>query len=73
MDNNVTVFEKHLELDHPDEGLALLGTCNGHAEIVGKSLNVAVETTATGIVIRGDKNAVETAERIYKRLHEHKL
>ncbi|MGI6121918.1 MAG: PhoH family protein [Saccharofermentanales bacterium] len=70
MDNNVTVFEKHLELDHPDEGLALLGTCNGHAEIVGKSLNVAVETTATGIVIRGDKNAVETAERIYKRLHE---
>ena len=70
MDNNVTVFEKHLELDHPEEGLALLGTCNGHAEIVGKSLNVAVEATATGIVIRGDKKAVEMAERIYKRLHE---
>ncbi len=70
MDKSVKVSEKYLELDHPEEGLALLGAFNGHAEIVGKSLGVTVEATATGIVIRGEKKAVETAGRIYNRLHE---
>ncbi len=70
MESVITIVEKFLELDNPEEGLALLGACNGHADIVEKALNVTVEATATGIVIRGEKDAVNTAERIYNRLHE---
>ncbi|HNZ63416.1 MAG TPA: PhoH family protein [Bacillota bacterium] len=70
MDSEVINTEKHLELNTPEEGLALLGACNGHAGIVEKSFNVKVEATATGLVIRGEEKAVETAARIYNRLHE---
>ncbi|NLA71732.1 MAG: phosphate starvation-inducible protein PhoH [Clostridiaceae bacterium] len=71
MDIQQTVFEKQIGLDSPDEGLALLGACNGNASLFTNAFNVTCDSTADGLVIRGeDRESVETASRIIKRLHE---
>ncbi|HZK29546.1 MAG TPA: PhoH family protein [Clostridia bacterium] len=71
MDNKQTVFEKQITLDSPDQGLALLGACNGNASLFAEAFRVTCDSTADGLVIRGeDKESVEKAGRIIKRLHE---
>lgn len=71
MDKQKTVFEKFLELDSPEEGLVLLGACNGHASLLNEAFGVVCDSTADGLVIRGeDKGAVERAARIIIRLNE---
>ena len=65
MDIQQTVFEKQIGLDSPDEGLALLGACNGNAALFTNAFNVTCDSTADGLVIRGeDRESVETASRI---------
>lgn len=71
MNTNDTVFEKHIELESPEEGLVLLGSCNGNASLFSKGLDVVCDSDATGLVLRGgNKESVETAARIISRLSE---
>lgn len=71
MTNNQPIYEKRIELDSPEEGFALLGSCNGHASLFGEAFGVVCDSTADGLVIRGpDKSKVETSGRIMNRLYE---
>ena len=71
MDNKDLEFEKYIELDSPEEGLVLLGACNGNASLFNEAFHVVCDSTADGMVIRGrDKSSVEAASRIALRMNE---
>lgn len=71
MEKNNRIFEKHIELDSPEEALSLLGACSCHGDLVERALSVDCETTAEGVVIRGPvRKKVEAAAQIFDRLHE---
>ena len=71
MDNKDLEFEKYIELDSPEEGLVLLGACNGNASLLNEAFHVVCDSTADGMVIRGrDKSSVEAASRIDLRMNE---
>lgn len=71
MEKNNRIFEKHIELDSPEEALSLLGACSCHGDLVERALSVDCETTAEGMVIRGPvRKKVEAAAQIFDRLHE---
>ena len=71
MTKSEPIFEKRIELESPEEGFALLGSCNGNASLFGEAFNVVCDSTADGLVIRGaEKSKVETAGRIMTRLYE---
>lgn len=71
MENKEPVFEKRIALNSPQDGLALLGSCNGNASLFRNAFDVVCDATAEGLVIRGaDKQAVEAAGRIMSRLDE---
>lgn len=71
MEKNNRIFEKHIELDSPEEALSLLGACSCHGDLVEWALSVDCETTAEGMVIRGPvRKKVEAAAQIFDRLHE---
>ena len=71
MDNKDLEFEKYIELDSPEEGLVLLGACNGNASLLNEAFHVVCDSTAYGKVIRDrHKSSVEAASRIVLRLHE---
>lgn len=64
-------YEKSIELESPEEGLVLLGACNGNASLLNEAFGIVCDSTANGLVIRGkDKQAVEGAARIVSRLNE---
>lgn len=64
-------YEKSIELESPEEGLVLLGACNGNASLLNEAFGIVCDSTASGLVIRGkDKQAVEGAARIVSRLNE---
>ena len=71
MEKNNRIFEKHIELDSPEEALSLLGACSCHGDLVERALSVDCETTAEGMVSRGPvRKKVEAAAQIFDRLHE---
>ena len=71
MEKNNRIFEKHIELDSPEEALSLLGACSCHGDLVEWALSVDCEATAEGMVIRGPvRKKVEAAAQIFDRLHE---
>ena len=71
MEKNNRIFEKHIELDSPEEALSLLGACSCHGDLVERALSVDCETTAEGMEIRGPvRKKVEAAAQIFDRLHE---
>ncbi len=70
MKMNPSIYEHYIELDSPDEGIALLGACNSHAALVEQTLSVTCDSAPGGMVIRGsDSKKVETAARIFKKMH----
>lgn len=71
MTNSEPIFEKRIELESPEEGFALLGSCNGNAPLFGQAFGVVCDSTAEGLVVRGpEKSKVEAAGRIMTRLYE---
>lgn len=71
METNEIIFEKQIELESPEEGLVLLGACNGNASLFSEAFNVSCDSTANGVVLRGtDKPSVEMASRIMDRLYQ---
>ena len=71
MDKKDIVFEKQIELESPEEGLVVLGACNGNASLFNQAFGVVCDPTAQGLVIRGpDKGSVEQASKIITRLYE---
>ncbi|MFA5585493.1 MAG: PhoH family protein [Saccharofermentanales bacterium] len=71
MTNSTTVFEKKIQLEDPQEGFALLGSCNGNASLFNSAFQVVCDSAPDGLVIRGsDKAGVEAAGRVMNRLYE---
>jgi len=70
MKMNPSIYEHYIELDSPDEGIALLGAFNSHATLVEQTLSVTCDSAPGGMVIHGsDRKNVETAARIFKKMH----
>jgi phosphate starvation-inducible protein PhoH and related proteins len=63
-------MEKRMKVDDTHSAQDVFGSCNGHLDVIGQMLDVAVEVTGDGLVLQGDEENVGRAAAVCQRLFE---
>jgi len=63
-------MERRITVDHTQAALAVFGSCNGHLDLIGQILDVSLEVTGDGLLIRGDEENLARAAAVCEQLLE---
>lgn len=63
-------MERKISVDHTQAALEVFGSCNGHLDIIARTLDVSIEVTNEGLAIQGDEENLAKGVAVCEQLLE---
>ena len=63
-------MERRISVDHTQAALEVFGSCNGHLDLIARTLGITIDVTNEGLSIQGDEENLAKGVAVCEQLLE---